>query len=65
MNRRPQSVEKNEALELSFPSFGETKNGVAFPSIIKIRTGAVREFSLNLKKSNIYYAVYSDHGRTL
>ena len=34
MNRRPQSVGKNEALELSFPGFGETKNGVAFPSIM-------------------------------
>ena len=33
MNRRPQSVGENEALELSFPGFGETKNGVAFPSI--------------------------------
>lgn len=33
MNRRPQSVGKNEAFEL-FPGFGETKNGVAFPSIM-------------------------------
>ena len=34
MNRRPQSVGENEALELSFPGSGETKNGVAFPSIM-------------------------------
>ena len=34
MNRRPQSVGENEALELLFPGSGETKNGVAFPSIM-------------------------------